>query len=130
SFAHSSTPTILYTHREPLTFQTHVTSKRLLDAMLKLLGDVALHLQKEGLVHLHKTLLGTPTIKNVFCVFSSPWYISQTKVVRISEEKSFQVTQAYVDQIVRSEEKDFNDALKEGKYEKLFGTDIRLLERK
>jgi hypothetical protein len=129
-FSSKNVPITLYTHREPLTFLPQVTSKRLVETMLTLLKDVAGHLQKEGLTHIHHSFLGNYNIKDVFCIFSSPWYISQTKVLRLNKEVPFLVSKSFVDELVQAEEEQFHTALREGKYEQIFGHDTRLLEKK
>jgi hypothetical protein len=78
-FSKRDHPVILYTHREPLTYMIHPTPKHLLGSMLKLLKSVATHLAKEGLIHVRTSPFGGHRLRDVHCVFASPWYISQNK---------------------------------------------------
>jgi hypothetical protein len=123
-------PLVLYTHREPIFISEKVSSKRLLENMLKQLKAVSAHIHKEGFSHLHHSLLGQVRIKEVFCVFSSPWYVSQTKVIKVSRDKAFTITPGFIDNLIKKEEEILDLDLKEGKYEKVFGANVRLLERK
>jgi cell division ATPase FtsA len=129
-FSAHGIPTTLFSHREPLTFQHSVTSRRLLSSMTKLLKNVADHVQKEGLSHLHRSLLGTPRIQHVFCIFTSPWYVSQTKTMTISKEKPFLITKNSVQDILSKQEDELLKELGEGKYERQFGSNLKVLERK
>ncbi len=122
-------PHILYTHREPLTFLPHVTSSRLLDNMLRLMRVVAHRVQQEGLPKL-KSLNEHFSIKHAHCVFSSPWYVSQSRVVKLQQDKPFVITQNIIDEMLKKEQDQFIGALREGKYEQVFGPDTRLLEKK
>ncbi len=128
-FSEHGVPTILYSHREPIAYLPHATSKRLLDEMIKLLDSVAANIHKTGLLHI-KHRFHVHSVKRAFCVFSSPWYISDTRTTKISEEKSFVVSRKYIDDLIRKEEDEFIKTLKDGKYEKMFGSDTRLLEKK
>jgi hypothetical protein len=130
SFPKGGTPLILYTHREPLTFLSEVSTERLLDSMLKLLKAVAFSVQKEGIAHIHKNFFSSFSIKHTYCIFSSPWYVSHTKVIKVTKDKPFVLSKESIDAIMAKEEKEFNAALTNGDYKQKFGTDIRLLERK
>jgi hypothetical protein len=129
-FSKHDHPVVLYCHREPLTYAPHPTPKHLLGGMLKLLKSVATHLAKEGLIHVKTTPFGGHTLRDAYCVFASPWYISQTKVVKSETDTPVLVTQETINELVKKEQEAFNAALKEGKYEQLFGPDTHLLEKK
>ncbi len=129
-FSMHNVPVTLYTHRAPLTFLPSVESKRLLDSMLALLKTVSQHLHKEGLVQIHHSFFGQYVIKDVFCVFSSPWYTSKTKVLKTEKDKPFLVTKGYIDELILTEEKAFREAIKSNEEASAFGTDTRFLEKK
>ncbi len=38
-----------------------------------------------------------------FCVFSSPWYASQTKIIKINRKSAFNVDENFLNQIIRNE---------------------------
>jgi hypothetical protein len=122
-------PSILYAHREPIAYMPHVTSGRLLDLMLKLLTKVAAHMRKDGIPEARK-LVGHLPFNQAYCVFSSPWYVSQTHVLKVQKEQAFTVTPDFIDTLVQKEQEQFQESLREGKYEKVFGEDVQLFEKK
>ena len=85
-------PVIIYSHREPLSYVESPTSHHLLSHMLKNLKIVAHDLALNGL----KSARTSPFLKlpfhDIFCVFASPWYISQTKMLKLENDKEFTVT--------------------------------------
>ncbi|MCC2630872.1 MAG: hypothetical protein K0S38_681 [Candidatus Paceibacter sp.] len=123
-------PIILYTHREPLTYIPHATPKHLVGGMLKLLKSVASHLAKDGLMHIKTSPFGGHRLRDAHCVFASPWYISQTKVVKTTQEKPFTIVKDTLNDLVKKEQEEFNAAIKEGKYAEVFGPDAMLLEKR
>ena len=127
--AHGSVPTILYCHREPLTFLPDIKEKRLLAAMLELLKTTLKHLQQEAAAMLPRNILGGVHFDHVVCIFSSPWYVSQTSVVSKESNTPFHITNTLVNELVNKEEVRFADALAQGDYEQHFGSKVVLLER-
>src|ERR1700722_19426911 len=95
-FARGQKPTIIYTYREPITFLAEPNPKRLLGAMLKLLSSVAGHLAGHGLKYLPPSYIGREHVRDVFCVVAAPWYVSETKTVRVSKDEPFVITQAFI----------------------------------
>jgi len=43
----------------------------------------------------------------IFCVFSSPWFISQTRVVSVKRSEPFEITESFFDKLVKNEIKIF-----------------------
>lgn len=129
-FSKSDHPIVLYSHREPLTYAPHPTPKHLLGSMVKLLKSVSSHLVKDGLMHIKTSPFGGHKLRDAYCVFASPWYVSQTKIVKSENDTPVAVTKETINELVRKEQEEFNKALKEGKYEQLFGPDAQLLEKK
>ena len=41
------------------------------------------------------------------CVFLSPWFLSQTKIINLRREKNFKVTRAFFENLMKSEEESF-----------------------
>ncbi|HEY4510453.1 MAG TPA: hypothetical protein VJJ73_01300 [Candidatus Paceibacterota bacterium] len=50
----------------------------------------------------------------VFCVFSSPWYISQTRVMRVRREKPSEITRGILKKLLDEEQKIFLERWKKG----------------
>lgn len=122
-------PIILYTHRVPILYTSHVTSGRLMAQMQKLLKSIAENLTKEGVSHIHQNYFG-PTISGVHCVFASPWFISQSKTLRNNFENQTTISQSYLDELVRKEEENFKTSLRENPHTKAFAENITLIEQK
>jgi hypothetical protein len=123
-------PIVLYTHREPLTFVPHPNAKTLLISMLKMLKTVAKNIAKDGLTHVGHSIFGFHRLKDVYCVYSSPWYISQTKMVRDEQDKPFTVTRDVINSIIKKEQEQFNKNMQEGKYQNILGPDTRVFEKR
>ena len=121
-------PHVLYSHREPLTFLPEVTSGRLLTSMLKLLKSVSDNVYKVS--RQHSPHHGRMHVERAYCVFASPWFMSETRVINVEKGKQFIVTNELIDELVKKEEGQFQIALKGGKYEKIFGDDVALMEKK
>lgn len=123
-------PIMLYSHREPITFVPRHSASSLLDSMLKLLKLVADKITKDGLENIKRSPFGFYKLRDAYCVFSSPWYISQTKVIREGWEKQRTISQGAINDFVKKEQEQFNADLKNGKYEQVFGSNNILLEKR
>ncbi len=67
---------------------------------------MAEHLQKDGIKSV-QSVHGHVRIERAHCIFSSPWFISQTKTVMLEKETFFPVTAALMDELVKKEEDQF-----------------------
>ena len=124
------TPIILYTHREPLTFSPQPSPKYLMTAMLKMLETVAVNLHKEGLKRIKHSFFGSHKLRDAYCVFASPWYISQTKIIKEENNDAFTISSSAMNELIKKEQDQFTKEIKEGKYQQIFGPDTVLLEKK
>jgi hypothetical protein len=120
----SNAPTILYSYREPITFLPQVSSERLMENMLKLLKSVASHVEKEVWPQYHRN------VKEAYCVFSTPWFVADTRVISYEKDTPFMVTRGMVEDILKKDEDAFIASLKDGNYEKVFGINLHILEKK
>ena len=122
-------PVIIYSHREPLSYVESPTSRHLLSHMLKNLKIVAHDLALNGL----KSARTSPFLKlpfhDIFCVFASPWYISQTKMLKLENDKEFTVTKKIISNIVGEEQKRLSESIKDGKHAFLSNDAIPLEKR-
>lgn len=125
----SHPPIILYTHRVPILFTAHVGAKRLQSQMVKLLRDVSEHIAKDGLSHTHFNYFG-PNLKDVHCVFATPWFVSETKNLKNTFESQTVISQKYLDDLVLKEEENFRDSLRQNPSTKAFAESITLIEKK
>jgi cell division ATPase FtsA len=129
-FSKDHPPMVLYTHRESVLFQKNPDAERLTNAMLKALDKVTQIIEKEGLPHLNFTMFRSHKLKHVYIVFSSPWALSQTKVMSVVKETEVEVNRALIDTLIKEEEISFQKSLKDGKYSSLFDEDVEVIERK
>lgn len=50
---------------------------------------------------LYKEKVGAPD--EIYCVMASPWYLSETRVIKLSKEKSFTFTKRLADELIQKE---------------------------
>lgn len=100
-------PQIVYSIRTPMVFQKHIDFDRFLGGMLKTLQEIGSNLQKNGIPILRTVGFKSKKIDSVMCVFSSPWYISQTRIIKFEKKKPFLVSEKFIQDIVTRSEKQF-----------------------
>ena len=92
--------------RSPVNFLFDVN----LEASLRCTTD-ALRLTAKKMKSLH---LGK--IDEVLCVFSSPWFSSKIKTITVTREKPFEVKKDFFSQLIKEEERKFNNDKKESRF--------------
>jgi hypothetical protein len=90
---HRSSPTLVFSVREPIPIQKEFRTDRFFTSTMKTLDEVAEKLAKSG----H----GSP--RRFFSVISSPWYGSQTRVVKFGSETSFVFNSQAADELIQKE---------------------------
>ncbi len=90
-------PEIFHSLRKPVDFSKEMTSSKTWQKM----HDAFISISEE----LKKNFEKSPDM--ALCVFSSPWYVSQTRVVRVRRDKPFKVTEKFIDNIMESEKESF-----------------------
>jgi hypothetical protein len=100
-------PVTLLSLREPILQEDDVKVDRLLYMTMKTLEIVAERVLKAG--------IGVP--KKIFCVLSSPWHVSQTRVINVKQDKLFKFSIALADDLIKKEMHVFKQEYLE-KYEK------------
>ncbi|MDQ5954372.1 MAG: hypothetical protein QG583_300 [Patescibacteria group bacterium] len=93
----NGTPKIIYSVREPILLEDKVDIDRFLILTLDSLKKVASHICMKG--------LGAP--RKIFCVLSSPWHASQTRVIHLEKEEPFIFTGKMADELIAKEIKIF-----------------------
>jgi cell division ATPase FtsA len=102
--------------KEIFPFQEEISVTKHLDLMKSSLDSLITKIRSTGLNKIPTKKGISPKIDRVFCLFSSPWSISQTKTVKIEETKAFKVTEKYIHKVVAEQEKQFQtDIGKSGK---------------
>lgn len=102
-----SKPEILYSARMPILFQKNLNLERHVNLMLGALDSAAKDIQKQGLLHLNFTGLRNLSIRKAHYILSSPWCVSQTKVIKIRKDKPFEISQESIGNILNEQEKKF-----------------------
>jgi hypothetical protein len=107
----SSTPAegvkMLYYTRDNFPFQEQISVPRHLEAMQASLAKAAEKIRAEGFKKIGQGTSPDQLFERVFYMFSSPWSVSQTKIIRVREPKAFSVTEAYVNRLIDEQEKQF-----------------------
>lgn len=114
----NTAPKIVYTLREPIKIEEEVNYEKFLQNTLNTLKDVAGRMCLQG--------LGVPT--RVYCVLSSPWFASQTRVIKMQKNAPFVFTSKLADTLTENEMKLFQE-----EHAKKYGEDmnrVRAIELK
>ena len=89
----SGIPKIIFTMREPIILEKQFETDRFLSQTTKSLNIVVRKIYEMG--------LGAPS--RIFCVLSSPWYFSQTRVVHFEKNTPFIFTSKLAESLVQKE---------------------------
>ena len=110
-FSENNKPQIIYSVRYPLHIPEKPSSGHLLLKMTKLLEDVVASITNEGSRHLDFRHLSSKDIKHVFCIFSSPWYSSKTKIFKIERGEALPMTDEFVSYLLERESDTFEKSI-------------------
>lgn len=122
-------PKILYSCDE--TFPVHRPSQDMNAAILLLLKKVVDRIEKEGLPHLTFTKLGVlrnDAVIETHCTFASPWFLSQTKIVREVKEVPEMFSEKALEEMVSREAHAFCDAFATSEFGERFHEELELVE--
>lgn len=86
-------PHVIFSVREPIALSKNFEFNSFLEATLKSLEVVALKVGKSG--------LGAP--KRLFFTLSSPWYGSESRVIRFEKKDTFTFTSKFADELIEKE---------------------------
>jgi len=89
----SGIPKIIKTIREPIVLQETLNIDQFLSSTIRSLEVVADQIYKAG--------LGAP--KKCFCVLSSPWHISQTRLIKLEKNTPFTFTAKLANSLIKKE---------------------------
>jgi hypothetical protein len=95
----SGVPKIIFSIREPIPMEEQVDSERFLLLTIKALKKVTSAICVKG--------VGNP--KKIFCVLSSPWYASQTRVIKLQKNTPFIFNTKLADSLIQKEISLFKD---------------------
>ena len=89
----SKIPKIVFSIREPIIFENKIDIGHFLLSTIKSLEIVT------NKIYMAK--MGAPS--RIFCVLSSPWYVSQTRVIRLEKNTPFIFTSKLADSLIQKE---------------------------
>lgn len=122
-------PKILFSCEE--VFPLHRPGQSMNTAIISVLKKVVDRLQKEGFQHLTFTHLGTTNataVQSVHCTLASPWFLSQTKIVRNTTANSELFSEKALQEMVQREAHAFCDAFATSEYGERFHEQLELVE--
>jgi cell division ATPase FtsA len=125
-FLPKENPTVLTMSTEPIKFIKELRGDRFKKEMFKSLGIVLQNLTKESSLYLGGQ--GGRVFK-VYCSLASPWFVSQTKTIKINRDKEFDIDEDFIAELLNKEEESFeeSDLSKYGSDKRL---DSETIERK
>lgn len=88
------TPEIIYSTRRDIPFQEKLNFERFLTLMIKTLEEIFLAMQKAG---------GGVRVDGAYCILASPWYASQTRLVKYTQPQPFVVTEKGLGRLIEKE---------------------------
>lgn len=103
-------PRIIYSKRIPVNIQEDLDSGILQKNLLKSLDEVSEKINKEGLQHLNFKRKRGRKIDSVTCTLASPWFVSQTKEIKIAKDQPFTVTKSLINKLIERETDKFQDS--------------------
>ena len=89
----SGIPKIVKTVREPISLDENLNIDKFLFSTIKTLDSVAKKIHRSG--------AGKP--EHIFCILSSPWYVSQTRVIKLEKNTPFLFTSKVADSLIQKE---------------------------
>ncbi len=89
----SGIPKIIFSVNEPISIEENVSVDRFLALSLKSIEKVS--------KRIHDARLGAPS--KVYCVLSSPWYTSQTRIINFKKNTPFLFTSKLADELIKKE---------------------------
>ncbi|OGI62957.1 hypothetical protein A2818_00345 [Candidatus Nomurabacteria bacterium RIFCSPHIGHO2_01_FULL_40_12] len=89
----SGFPNIIFSIRQPITLEADINVDRFFILTIKALEIVANRICMAG--------MGAPHM--IFCVLSSPWYVSQNRIMRLKKNAPFIFTSKLADELIQKE---------------------------
>ena len=94
-------PNILFSTREDMVFQNDLNMSRFISSMLQATEKVLEKFEKYGQEKPH----------SFFCILSSPWYESKTKILKIRKDKQIIITDKTLDELIQKQSLDFSSII-------------------
>lgn len=123
-FRKGSKPDFLYSLEVPFIISEKPNVSKLAEDMVGLLQTLLQDTMKLGFRHKYWKDK-TKKIDGALLTFSSPWFVSKTKHIELSNDSSFVITKAFVEDIIKKEEEIFKNELKSNVTE----SDFQVIEK-
>ncbi|KKS24415.1 MAG: hypothetical protein UU82_C0006G0013 [Candidatus Nomurabacteria bacterium GW2011_GWC2_41_8] len=114
----SGIPKIIFSIQEPVAIEDKIDIDRFLFLTMQSLKIVVEKIYKAG--------VGAPS--RIFCVLSSPWYVSQTRIINLKKNTPFIFTAKLADDLIQKEVNLFEE--EHSKRKKNIGNSVRTIELK
>lgn len=121
-------PEALFTIRVPFTIGEYAHPEKLQSTLLSQLHDVLDTIHTKGFQHEYFKKHDKKIVK-VLCVCASPWYVSKTKKVSVSNLKPFFITKAFLEDVLLKEVDVFTKELMDGAHGEEFKAGISVMEK-
>jgi hypothetical protein len=94
-------PKMLWVDREEFVFHENISWNRLVNSMYRALEIVLERLNQKGFPEILKILKSKSKLHpgKIVCIFSSPWYSSETKLLHIRRNEPFLINEAFFKKI-------------------------------
>lgn len=121
-------PHILYNTRRHMVFQDEFNFDRFFTSMLGALSSVAHDVERNGLSHLTFPKGVPRRVNRILCTYSSPWYLSETRIITLKKEKPFVFSHDVVESMVHEQEAGLATEASE-QYGGAVGTHVDIVEQ-
>jgi cell division ATPase FtsA len=105
-YSDNEKPKILYTIRKSFNIFDIPDDQKTVENMFSLLEEIFKKILEDKIVKRNN-------FSNVLVSFSSPWAITRTRIVNISQDRAFIITKQFIDEVISKEEVIFIKELKE-----------------
>lgn len=130
AFSEKEAPQVLFSVKDTVSLAKEHVTTRVVSLMLTSLNNVVKVIEKEGVPHLKFTQHGGAHIRKAYCVLSSPWYLSQTKVLKIKKPEPVTVTEKLISDAMEAEKKAYVESLSSGEFAKNFHEELEVVDSK
>ncbi len=123
-------PKIIYSKRLPLTVPQKTEKDKLSALVLHILEEVLVGISEEGLARLQELEFSNEKVTHTFCVLSSPWYISKTKILKIENDEPILINKNFIESLLQKEEGLFQEEVTQRQIGAISPDDIDVIEKK
>ncbi len=96
----SECPTLVYNTHVEIPFQENLEFSRLVLHLHTCLTHACEKILRQGIPHITDKKLSHNIFDEIYCIYGSPWYVSQTKTISIKKDKPFHVSREVIDALI------------------------------